>query len=87
MMAQRVRNWIACYAAAITIILQQLNAQSLSEPVESPNPLVRIQPSLRDQDGWHPDELITDRAGTTSVLVWESGSRQSDAASAQILSN
>lgn len=88
MLAERLRNWIACYAAAITIILQQLNVQSLPEPVESPNPLVRIQPSLSNQDGWHPDELVTNRAGRKSVVVWESGvDGRDELVPARILSN
>lgn len=72
MLVDRLRNWIACYAAAITIILQQLNTQTFPEAVESPTPLVRIRASFEDGADWHPDELIANHAGTRSVVVWES---------------
>ncbi|MEX2425528.1 MAG: hypothetical protein WD401_02080 [Thermomicrobiaceae bacterium] len=71
--AQRwVRTRIACYGAAIAIILEQLSAFPQSTVTESPNPLVRVRDIQDLETGWHPDELITGIGGRQNVLVWES---------------
>ncbi|TVR74910.1 MAG: hypothetical protein EA415_05205 [Sphaerobacteraceae bacterium] len=64
------RNQIACYGAAIAIILEQLDAAPKSTVVENPNPLVRVQPSGDESADWHPDELIRRDNGDAFVLVW-----------------
>jgi hypothetical protein len=70
---QWMRNRIACYGAAITIILEQINATPRSTVTENPNPLVRIREQAVSDSEWHPDELITQRSGQQCVLVWSGG--------------
>lgn len=88
MLTERLRNRIACYAAAITIILQQLNSQPDTAVTETPTPLVRVRHSFGGELTWHPDELLANRSGGQCVLVW--GTPDGDPAemtSSPILSN
>jgi hypothetical protein len=68
----RLRTWIACYAAALTIALEQVASVPRPTATETPTPLVRVREEQCANNGWHPDELIRDRTGSLSVLVWES---------------
>lgn len=70
MISDRIRSLIACYAAAITIILRQLNTQPDTTVPETPTPLVRVRHSFAEEFTWHPDELLTNASGGRSVLVW-----------------
>lgn len=79
MLFDRIRSRIACYAAAITIILQQLDAQPRSTLPETPTPLVRIRHTFSEDFTWHPDELVSNASGEQSVLVWAAGEDDYDA--------
>jgi hypothetical protein len=67
-----IRNQIACYGAAIAIIVEQLNTAPSSAPPESPPPLIRLRERFADETGWHPDELIRRSCGRLDVLIWDS---------------
>jgi hypothetical protein len=64
-----LRNRLASYAAAITIIVEQLSSVPSNTAFVSPTPLVRIRESKQAVSDWHPDELIECRTGDRCVLV------------------
>lgn len=87
----RFRQWmrtrVACYGAAIAIILEQLDAFPRSTVVENPNPLVRIREQPSDVGDWHPDELITRCSGRQYVLVWDQADAANSARHSRMLHN
>lgn len=82
-----MRRQLATYAAAIAIILNQLDAAPRSTITRDPNPLVRISDHPSDSSGWHPDELIVRATGTPYVLTWDLHLPGSESTGPQISSN
>jgi hypothetical protein len=69
---QKLRYWIACYGAVITIALEHFAGPPTTSLTQTPVPLVRINEREVVESGWHPDELIDRGPRGLSVLVWDS---------------
>ncbi len=81
-----MQRQIACYGAALAIILDQITGHPSATMAESPNPLVRVQERDRSLGEWHPDELV-ERSGINYVLVWEHAGVPGQQTSSRMLSN